>query len=174
MSMDTELEAINAILKAFDPLDADGRGRVFQYVANRLGIAAKPFAGSGSQSTTKPPPHASGGGMPSDGAKFDSFADLFHAAKPETNAQKALVAGYWLQICQNAQDFTAQAANSALKDLGYGIQNITSALDELRETQPVQIAQIQKSGTTKQARKKYKLTHAGVTVAEGMINAGNG
>ena len=42
---------------------------------------------------------------------FSSFAELYASAEPKSNAEKALVAGYWLQECQGGGNFTAAAAN---------------------------------------------------------------
>ena len=102
--------------------------------------------------------------------KYASFADLFSAAGPETNARKALVAGYWLQVCQNAENFDGFSANSELKQLGEGLVNITVAIDGLKNEKPALAMQTRKSGNSRQARKTYKLTVAGIKAVEDMID----
>src|SRR5262245_47267234 len=105
-----------------------------------------------------------------DAPKFASFADLADVARPKTNAQKALVAGYWLQVCQNAENFDGFTANKELKQLGEGLTNITAAIDALKNEKPALALQLGKSGKSQQARKTYKLTVAGIKAVEAMIN----
>jgi hypothetical protein len=102
--------------------------------------------------------------------KFSNFAELFDAAAPKTQAQKALVAGYWLQVCNAAESFDGFSANRELKQLGHGLANITAALDALKNEKPALALQTGKSGKAKQARKTYKLTVAGIRSVEAMIN----
>ena len=95
---------------------------------------------------------------------------MFDAAQPQTGAQKALVAGYWLQACEGAGSFDSQRANTELKPLGHGVANITAALDTLKTQSPALALQLKKSGTSQQARKTYKITVAGETAVKAMIN----
>ncbi|MBN9488252.1 MAG: hypothetical protein J0H44_13535 [Alphaproteobacteria bacterium] len=104
-------------------------------------------------------------------SSFDSFADLHDVVRPEGAAEQALVAGYWLQICQKAESFDGQAANKELKNLGHGVANITKAIDGLKNQSPALALQLKKSGTSKQARKLYKITVAGQKVIEEKIKA---
>lgn len=68
-------------------------------------------------------------------------------------------------------DFTSQEVNSELKNLGHGVTNITSAFSSLMKRKPALAMQTAKSGATQQARKRYKLTHAGRTAVQSMIQA---
>jgi hypothetical protein len=63
--------------------------------------------------------------------------------------------------------------NKELKLLGEGVPNITMAVDALRSQKPALAVQLQKSGKTRQARKTYKLTVAGIKEVERMINQGS-
>ena len=56
-----------------------------------------------------------------------------------------------------------------MKDLGHGVGNITDALTALKEERPALILQLKKSGTSKQARKTYKLTQEGIRRVQGMM-----
>lgn len=104
-----------------------------------------------------------------EGVTFTTFAELFDAASPTSNGEKALVAGYWLQVCEGAEGFDSQSANKELKHLGHGLPNITAALETLKKTKPSLVLQLQKSGKTQQARKKYKVTVAGLKKVEEMV-----
>ena len=103
------------------------------------------------------------------GRGFDDLADVFHAASPKTEAEKALVAAYWMSVGEGKLEFTAQEVNKSLKNLGHGIVNITDALTKLMGKKPSLVMQTAKSGASKQARKKYKLTRAGLDAVPRMV-----
>jgi DNA-binding PadR family transcriptional regulator len=55
--------------------------------------------------------------------------------------------------------------------MGYTVSNITRAFDSLMLQDPKYVIQVKKSGTSRQARKLYKLTHAGVKRVGEMLNS---
>jgi hypothetical protein len=71
--------------------------------------------------------------------------------------------------CKIVVDFASQEINAALKNLGHPIGNITSAFDNLKARKPAPVMQLKKSGTSKQARKTYRLTLAGKSAVEAMV-----
>jgi len=166
---DEEFEAIRTVYKALEALDEDARARVMNYVTSRLNISREHDA------EVETPDSAAN----LDAAlrqeqclapKFDSFAELFDAARPSSNQNMALVAGYWLQVCQDQSGFDGQSANSELKNLGQRIENITAAMNSLRAQKPALVIQLKKSGRSQQARKTYKVTVAGIKAVEAMIS----
>jgi DNA-binding PadR family transcriptional regulator len=52
------------------------------------------------------------------------------------------------------------------------VSNITTALSSLIERKPQLVIQTRKSGNSKQARKRYRLTDAGIRAVERMISGG--
>jgi hypothetical protein len=100
---------------------------------------------------------------------FEHFAELFNAASPKANDDKALVAGYWFQAVKGQDKFKATDLQAELKNLGHAIPNITDALTNNIKKKPARILQLAKAGTSKQARKTYKLTHEGLVYVQGMI-----
>jgi DNA-binding PadR family transcriptional regulator len=50
------------------------------------------------------------------------------------------------------------------------VSNITRARDGLKARQPQLVIQVQKSGKSKQARKRYKVTSAGKTEVRRMLS----
>ena len=169
-AIDAEFSAIQSIFSTLSPLDASARQRVLDYIIARLEL---PLADKAVRVIETPLREA----MPSQdsvvgsGQSFDSLAELHDAAQPKTNAHKALVAGYWLQVCQENDTFDSQSANTALKHLGDGLANITAAIDSLKNQKPALALQLRKSGKTQQARKVYKITTAGIKEVENMINS---
>jgi hypothetical protein len=167
---DAEFEAMRTVYQSLEALEDDARSRVLKYVVDRLQVVDLATAPRRLDATT---------GMSEDeeaiaeeeaeAPKYNSLADLADATQPKTNADKALVAGYWLQVCSGAESFDGFSANKELKNLGQGVPNITMAIDTLRNQKPALALQLKKSGKSRQARKTYKLTIAGIKAVEGMI-----
>lgn len=103
---------------------------------------------------------------------FATLANLFAAVEPRRERDKALVSAFWFQRQSPAGSFTAQEINKGLKDLGHRVVNITGALGDLAEQSPRLVAPLEKSGKTRQARKTYRLTPAGMDAVRGMVAAG--
>ena len=105
-------------------------------------------------------------------ADFSDLPELYAAADPATDYDRALVVAHWLQVTGGAEDLQANAINSELKNLGHGVSNITDALDALIRRKPQYVIQTRKSGTSRQARKKYKVTKAGIDAVMTMVQKG--
>ena len=161
MNDDQEITAMTSIVKALDGLkDDEARQRALRWAMSRYGVVASFGAAPGRLAAS---PEEDVAGEPYD------FAALFDAADPQTDEEKALAAGYWFQVKEGNTDLDAQTLNSALKDLGHGITNITVALGRLENRKPSLVRQTKKSGKSKQARKKYRVTTAGKRAAEKML-----
>jgi hypothetical protein len=171
-----EFEAIKAVHDALAPLNEEGRTRVLTYIASLLGINAKvgnraaaSADDEGEDGDSSKDDGKGAGGTPKEPKTFSSFAELYAAADPKTNGEKALVVGYWLQVCQAADNFTAAAANKELTHLGHKVANITDAIDSVKDQKPMLILQLKKSGNSRQARKLYKVSHEGAKRVEEML-----
>lgn len=162
MPNDPEVEAISSVVQALADLPEDAQSRVLQWAAQRYNIAV---------STKSRTPAVEAAGDSEDGPEgdedagssaFPHFADLFDAVNPTTDTDRALTGAYWFQVVKASPSFQAQQVNNVLKDVGHGVENIARALAHLQERSPALVRQLSKSGRTKQARKTYKLTTAGV------------
>lgn len=166
-----EISAMQKLAEALSGLDINATARVLRWAGERYGVALDVHAKSGGR-TGK----LAGGENETDSetngdthSRFTDLAELHAAASPETDADRALVAGYWFQYAQGETEFGSQAINSALKNLGHPISNITSAFNNLKARRPAFVVQIKKAGTSRQARKTYKLTTAGKSAVELLI-----
>jgi len=165
MAFEAEIAAMTQVGTVLEPLDEAGRSRVLQWaVAHFLNKGLSP------QSNREHSIALGSGGTPSGTSTYDSFAELFEAAAASTEREKALVAAFWVQVSQSQPSFGSQPLNDALKDLGHGVGNITDALTALKDDRPALILQLKKSGSSKQARKTYKLTQEGIRRVQDMIN----
>ncbi len=146
--------------------DEGSQERVVAYVSARLNLrfSQRPAAAAPSETDSG----HSNGDAASKGS-FDTFADLFNAVSPATNADKALVAGYWLQVLEGNEQFASQAVNKLLQNLGHSLANVTDAFNQLGAKKPRLAIQTRKSGKSQQARKQYKLTQAGIDAVTGRL-----
>lgn len=151
-----ELEAMAKLVEVLEPLSPEARARTLGWVTQALEIPApvfKPADGGPGVSASAPSKPVEPG--------FKAFAELFHAADPRLEKEKALLAGYWIQRSTGVDQFNAQQINAELKHIGYGVSNITDALTQLIVDKPNLVIQLAKSGSSRQARKTYKVTDAG-------------
>jgi hypothetical protein len=154
--VDPEFAAMRQVASTLEPLDEEARARVMTWVNQKYSFRAS--VGSLSAPTRS-------------AAQADrDFPDLFGAADPRSDEEYALAAAYWVSKDGGIQDMDAQTLNSMLKDLGYPVANITRTLGRLQTRRPALVRQVQKSGTTKQARKKYRLTGEGARAFEEMLS----
>jgi hypothetical protein len=160
VEQDSEIHAMQTISGVLSQLDQTQVGRVLRWAAERHGVVAVP---------TPQVSQVQAGQLDTGRPAFEDLATLFSEASPETDSQRALVVGYWLQVMQQQKDFESQPLNTELKNLGHGVGNITDAMTGLIKRKPALVIQIQKSGTSKQARKRYKLTLAGIKAVEEML-----
>jgi hypothetical protein len=168
---DAEFSAIQAVYAALAPLDELAQSRVLTYISDRLRITTKTtLSGKDSDVTEAEKDEVPEVRVPAGAPRYGSFAELYDAAQPSSESDKALVGGYWLQVCQGAEGFDGFSANRELKHLGHGVGNITVAINRLKSQRPTLALQVRKSGKTRQARKTYKVTDAGIKAVEAMIN----
>jgi hypothetical protein len=163
--LDQEIQAMSKIAEALEVLDDDAKTRVLRWASDRYGIALTVHKKKGTdlKDSTDPLTDAE-----PDPAEYESLAELFAEASPNTEAEKVLVAGYWHQK-QGADKVESAPINKDLKDLGHGIGSMNHAFDALMKEKPQLAIQLKKGGTSRQARKEYKITKAGMQKVEQML-----
>jgi hypothetical protein len=163
---DEELAAMTEVARVLAKLDPNAQGRVLDWISSRLAVTVRPHRSSERAVAQSDEAGTSGErevSVPRSGpSDFQYPAELFDAARPKTDTEKALVLAYWFQACQAQISFSSRQVNDELKHIGYGVSNITRALDALSTTRPALVIQIEKSGKTQQAQKKFKMTHEGI------------
>ena len=166
---DPEIVAMSKISAILNELkDVEAKTRVLRWVVEKYRTTS-----------SKPLPHTQtsifpdigvGTGEASTSRTFQDFPALFAASSPTTDPERALVAGYWFQVVRGQDDLHGQQLNDELKNMGHRIGNITDALSSLIERRPALVMQTRKSGTSRQARKKYRLTSEGIRAVEQMFS----
>lgn len=159
---DPEIDAMSTVASALGDLEQEARERVLRWAADRYQVALPAGRDSGAiggaPASGDVLEHAHGAEVPA----WQHFAELFAKAQPKSDADKALVAGYWLQAIQGQGTWQSAALQKELKNLGHAVGNITAAVTTNISTKPQRIIQLQKSGNSKQARKTYKVTIEGL------------
>jgi len=171
---DKQVAAIQAVVKALSDLEEEDLRVVLGFINLRYGAAAPAHAALPRRGMGMPPGLGMGEAAAEHGqvaGQFGSFPELYHAAQPQTDSEKALVGGYWLQVSEGGESFDSLSVNQRLKDMGYPIGNITRAFDWLKSQKPQLVHQMKKGGSTRQARKLFKVTQAGIKRVEEMIQS---
>ena len=158
-----ELKAMAQMESALESLKEEARARVLRWAADRYGAAV---AKAKSEPRSGMSPEKNNGTA----VEYSDLSEFYSAATPSTDAERALVAAYWFQYREDQVDVEAQGINKELKHLGHRVGNITRAFDALKDQKPALVVQTRKEGTTKQARKKYKVTAEGKKRVERMLS----
>jgi hypothetical protein len=173
---DPEIEAMSAVAAALAGLDEDAQGRVLRWAAERYGVSMPTSARrDGSRDGTGDDERAAD--VPEEEIEdvsptFEHFAELFARAQPKTDADKALVAAYWVQVNKGQSQWQSRRLNTELKHLSHSLSNVTKSLTANMNKKPQLVIQLTKSGNTKQANKTYKVTNEGIVYVQGMLSGG--
>lgn len=167
LELSSELKAMATLEGALKELNDDERQRVLRWIFERFGAQLP-------KSAIKPPSKPAGSNASDENDvvannETEDLAEFYDQATPSTDAEKTLVVAYWFQYKQGQADVESQSINTQLKHLGHGVSNITRAFDTLKSQKPALIVQTRKDGSSKQARKKFKVTSEGKKAVEHML-----
>lgn len=171
---DPEIDAMSAIAAALTELEEEAQGRVLRWAAERYGVAlpsaGRRAAADGRDDDGYDDEEVTDEEIAEEAPAYEHFAELFAAASPKTNEDKALVAAYWVQVHEGHATWASRLLNADLKNLGHSIPNITDALSSNMKKKPQRVIQLKKSGNSRQANKTYKVTHEGLVYVQGMLS----
>lgn len=163
---ETEAKAIANVVEALKHLDASAIVRVLDWASRRYAASAGGDRLTVRDDTETP---SLDGDVRADG-RYSDLAELYTAADPKTESESVLIAAYWHHVAHKTDALDSQALNRDLKDLGRGVGNVTRACSVLIQQRPALMLQVKKAGSTKQARKQYRLTAAGLQRAREMLS----
>jgi hypothetical protein len=170
------LDEINQAISSYDPvLKEKARDILLEHAFRRAGAAR---SGAADAESAAPSGDGAGGrrrgrprkkGAEANGGGAPSLASLLERWNPSTMADKALLGAYYIAHVRGEGTVTSQAINSELKKNNLPISNITRAIEaNMRPDRPLMV-QEKKMGTTKQARKQYRITPEGVETVESRL-----
>jgi hypothetical protein len=162
-----EIKAMSQINETLEGLEEDEKRRVLSWALDKHGDGTIGTAVSTSAPAKTSTYAGSAPGKTTD-KEFERISDLIDAASPQSQVDYVLVATYWFQVIESEESVTGMQVNAALKDLGHGASNITDAYSSLKTRKHAR--QIQKSGSTRQARKRYRLTEEGLRAVRRMLS----
>jgi hypothetical protein len=99
--------------------------------------------------------------------QFDSIEELFLVSDVKKVSQRILLAAAYIQEKGNLTEISSLDINKELKKLGYGVTNITTLINGLTKRRLMDVTK--KEGSTKQARRKFKVTLEGFKVAKQFV-----
>lgn len=162
-SIERELSAMKTILTLLKELNRDSAERVLSWAVETFNIQPKAAMKNVQSGTTV-------GSIDNDFNDEElDLAEFYSVLSPKTDADKALTVAYWLQVNNSSDSIDSFSINKELKNLGYGVGNITRAFDNLMKMKPQPIIQTRKDGTSKQARKSYRVTEAGKKYIQNLL-----
>jgi len=166
---DEEINAMQEIYSILKKIDPEAQYRVLKYISGRVGIVTAPTKPTESDKDPKPAAdHEADGTSIED---FDSSSELLSRIDASTQADKVLAVAVFLQKKMGITELTGQQINKELFNMGHRVSNITDVITSLMERKPQLMVQLKKRGTSKQGRKDYKVTTAGINCVEQKLNA---
>jgi hypothetical protein len=175
------LDEINSALVAYDPILKESARDLMLRTAfgpDLSVVATTTDAVSVDAAAAPAEPASAEAGDPAAGApdaapvrrrrrrKATSVADLLEMWRPSKASERALLGAYFISRYTDRKHVTSQAVNSALKEQGLEVANITRAIETNLNSSPPLMSQVEKRGTTRQARKLYRITAAGILAVE--------
>jgi hypothetical protein len=162
----SDVAVLLQVHQAFESIEDDAAyERVLQFLANKRGMrVVRAGASVGVSGDTALSPERD----EADEVGPD-FPTVFDGAHPQTEADKALVAGYYLQAIMGQQDFDSASLHDMLRELGHELTNISRAMTALMATTPNLVMQTGRVGKGHHVRKRYRLTQAGINRVATML-----
>ncbi len=107
-----------AVSDALEALDTDARSRVLQWAAAKYSVKIGLSQNAKQDGASDQPPPGDKENAGTRETNFDTFADLYAAARPSRDPEKLLVAAYWHQIVKGEKELASGALNKDLTNLG--------------------------------------------------------
>lgn len=100
---------------------------------------------------------------------FVTFAELYERVAPKKGAQKAAVAGYWLQTRQGQQSWKASEVNKLLKTIDVRVSSVSIVLTNAVKAKDALIVELARLGDGERSRKTFCLSERGMAYVEGSL-----
>lgn len=171
-----EVEALPKVLELLKPLHPKSRKRVVDWVIDAFDLSLSPSVKANSQSVEEESNNGQVTVLSSSSTdvKYNDSGSLLVASGAAKDVDKVLMMTYWFIQFVGQESVTGKQINDELKQLGHGVGNVTNCFTSLStksKGKPNLAYQASKSGKGAQGRKTYKLTSAGITAADKMLNS---
>ena len=116
---DSEIEAMSAVASALTDLSPEERHCVLRWACDRYEVGIENRLQRSVRRDADPESgEVNDEKVAAEAPRFEHLAELFAAAQPDSDADKALVAGYFLQTIKSQEKWKAADAQKELKDMG--------------------------------------------------------
>jgi hypothetical protein len=153
---DSEIEIMLATRKLIASLDPQVQRRVLLWLNDTFSVT--PAAALGIVPRNEHRPTEVVQINETDAARPSSFAELLERTEPANNADRVLVAAFWLQDLEGRETLDGRSINKLLKEHGVDVSNVTNAFTSLIDRRPRLAMQAGKKG---KFEKLYRLTTEG-------------
>jgi hypothetical protein len=161
------LDEINAAVSSYDPVMKERARDLLLKQAFGIDVT---HVHSSSQAVADPESR----GTRTDAGAAAPFSTLIEKWTPDTQADWALLGAYYFQRIVGEQNVTGFQVNRELKQHGYGATNITDSFTANMQAEPARMHQTRKAGKSKQAKKLYLVTTAGMKYVEDRLSGVEG
>ena len=100
---------------------------------------------------------------------YTTFAELYEAVAPKKGAQKAAVAGWWLEMKQGQQSWKASEVNKLLKSIDVHVSSMSIVLTNAVKARNPLMVELARLGDGERSRKTFCLSEAGFAYVEGAL-----
>ncbi len=100
---------------------------------------------------------------------ISSFSELYDAVAPKTGAQKAVVAGYWIEKYEGRDSWKASETNKLLKSIDVKISSISIVLTNAVKAAEPMVAELGRLGEGQRSRKTFCLNETGIAFVENRL-----
>ncbi len=102
-------------------------------------------------------------------SEFATFAELYERVSPRKGAQRAAVAGYWLQTEQGQQSWKASEVNKLLKSIDVKVSSMSIVLTNAVKAKEALVVELARLGDGERSRKTFCLSELGLSYVEGSL-----
>jgi hypothetical protein len=162
-----DLKATEQILRILGSFSKPDQERIVRWVSEKLDLGSR-VPHSSPRATSIGAAIEERAAAPS--STHSSVGEFLASARAKTDTERVLAVATYLQEYGGQTELTGAQINSELRHMGHGVSNITDVINTLKDKKPQLMIQTRKEGTTKQARKKYKVTAAGIEFMRGVTN----
>ena len=101
---------------------------------------------------------------------ISSFPELYEAVAPKTGAQKAVVAGYWIEKYEGRHAWKASEINKLLKSIDIKVSSISIVLTNAVKAAEPMVTELGRLGEGQRSRKTFRLNETGIAFVEDRLN----
>ena len=100
---------------------------------------------------------------------YTTFAELYEAVAPRKGAQKAAVAGYWLETTNGQESWKASEVNKLLKSIDVKVSSMSIVLTNAVKATNALVIELERLGDTERSRKTFRLSEHGLAYVRSQL-----